>query len=118
MAATTEKISALPTASTAADLAYFVGIKDNGDSTFTTQKFSLSQLRTELAATTKKLITVAAGPDSSTLTDTFFASEISEISTNNQCYLLGVDYTQDTGTRTITGIRITFSGGQKLLARI
>jgi hypothetical protein len=118
MATTTEKISVLPSASTCADLAFFVGIKNNGDGTYTTQKFSLAQLKAEIATTDKKLITVAAGPDSHDLVDSFFATTISEISTQGQCYLNGVDFTQNIGATKITGSVISFTAGQKILAKI
>lgn len=61
----------------------------------------------------KSWIIITAATNGSTLTDVFLQTHtISEIVTQGQSYLVGVDFTQ-TGD-TITGITITFFAGQVL----
>lgn len=62
------------------------------------------------AASTWKIVTVAA--NGNTITDSFLLTNtISEITTQGQSYLVGVDFTQTGGT--ITGINgLTFFAGQ------
>lgn len=67
----------------------------------------------------KKRITVSTtSEDFKTITDGFFSNVISEIVTDNQSYINGVDFTQDTTAQTITGNVISFYVGQVLIAKI
>jgi hypothetical protein len=96
--------------------AYFVGTFDNGDGTFSDYKYSFSQLVSAVSALTSKVITPAS--DSVSLTDTFFASSVYMIAMNSQIYVLGVDFSQNTSTNTVTLINgASFLTGQKILAK-
>lgn len=62
-------------------------------------------------------IIIEVTENSTSLTNSFFASHtISEITTQGQSYLVGVDFTQSGDT--ITGIDISFSIGQILKAEV
>lgn len=68
----------------------------------------------QLIALLRKVITVSTG--GSTLTDTFFSNDITEIVANNQCYIVDVDFTQS-GT-TITATSFSFYAGQTIIAKL
>jgi len=109
-----DQITDCPSITTAA---YFVGTFDNGDSTFTDYKYSVSDLLAYVASASSLLITVATG--GSTLTDSFFTTTCRSITTGTQTYLLGVDYSQNTSTGVITSLGdLSFFVGQKILARL
>lgn len=108
-----DQIASAPSITTAA---YFVGTFDNGDGTFTDYRYSYNQLLESLRIRFSK--TIICPSDSATLVDVFFANPVSMIVTGTQTYILSVDYTQNTGTNTITGTTITFSTGQIILARL
>lgn len=81
-----------------------LGRRDNGDGTFT-----------DFIYQSKKIIT--AGSSGSSLTDAFFSNTITEIVTNGQAYMVGVDFTQL--STTITWINgASFVAGQKLIAKL
>lgn len=99
-------------------LSSIVGIKDNGDGTFTNYRFSSAQITSFVLANSRKVITAATaniGAGGTTLTDAFFSDTINEIVTNSQAYILGIDFTQ-TGT-TITALNFGFYDTQKLIAK-
>lgn len=111
-----EKLSIFPIAPDLSDVDYVIGVRDNGDGTFTNYKYTPEQIAAYVgsAGASTKRIVVADSGDS--LTDIFFSNAINAILTNNQTYLLDVDYTQDTGTETITGTTISFFETQVLIA--
>jgi len=88
-------------------LSYIVGYEYGGDN----KRYSAN----DIASFLSKLVTAAS--DSGDLTDSFLASTISMIVTNGQSYLKDVDFTQNTGTSTITGVTIGFFTGQKILLK-
>lgn len=96
----------------------FIGVKDNGDGTFTDIRVSAAALTTYLLAQTRKPITALTaniGAGGTTLTDPFFADGLSEICANSQSYINTVDFTV-TGN-TVTGINFNFYDGLKLIAK-
>ena len=104
-----EKFSQLTTGTAgSAGTDYYAGVRDNGDGTYTNYKYPTSGA--------KKIITVAAAGAS--LTDVFFANSVTYLMSNNQIFIIGVDFSQDTATNTITGITTTFAAGQVLIAVI
>ncbi len=110
------KLSDIDSTVALASSASLIGVNDLGGGSFSDQRWSIAQVATYILSGLKKLITV--GSDGTTLTDVFFSTSVSELITNNQSYLLGVDYSQNTSTNTITGLTISFTSGQKILARI
>jgi len=104
------KLSAFTIQPSITSMDYFVGVRDNGDGTFSNYKYTATQLTSQL----KKTITVAS--TGSTLTDSFFSNTLSEIVMNNQSYIATVDFSQ--AGNVITGITISFVSGQKIIAKI
>ena len=105
---------------TLASTGSFIGVRDNGDGTFTDIRVSASEMVNYLLSQTRKAITAVSeniGSLGTTLTDPFFSVNVSVIITNSQAYLNGVDFTQNTGTSTITGVNITFYDTQKILCQ-
>lgn len=106
------KFSELDVQDTLASVDLIVGIKDNGDGTFTNYTYSYSGIIAAAKTETRKAIT--ATTDSSDLTDSWIdGKDIQCIITQSQAYLLDEDYTQSGDT--ITGLNITFFTGQKIL---
>lgn len=99
-------------------LSSIVGIKDNGDGTFTNYRFSAAQLTAFVLSSTRKRIEALSaniGAGGTTLTDPFFSETISEITTNTQSYISGVDFTQSGSI--ITGVNMSFYDTQILIAK-
>lgn len=110
-----EKFSSISEAVDLTSFDSFVGIRDNGDGTFSNYRFTYAQIAALAQGSNKKIITVT--DDGSTLTDVFFdTNTITEIDTNNQVYIVGVDFSQNGDT--ITGLTITFFIGQVLIAKV
>lgn len=98
----------------------FVGVRDNGDGTFTDIRVSASEMVRYITESSRKIITALdanIGAGGTTLTDPFFLIPISELITNSQAYIKDVDFTQNTSTGTVTGLNMTFYDTQKLIAR-
>lgn len=96
----------------------FIGVKDNGDGTFTDIRVSVAALTTFLLEQTRKTITALdanIGAGGTTLTDPFFTGGLSEIVAYGQSYISGVDFTI-TGN-TMTGINFAFYNNLKLIAK-
>lgn len=89
-----------------------VAVRDNGDGTYTDYRLSGAAL----SGLTRQKITVVTG--GTTLTDAFFdGNTITAILTNNQAYIVDVDFSQSGDT--ITGIGdFSFASGQVLIAMI
>jgi len=99
-------------------LSSIVGVKDNGDGTFTNYRFSSAQITSLVLTNSRKVITAATANISgggTTLTDAFFSETINEIVTNTQCYINGIDFTQSGSV--ITGVNFSFYDTQKLIAK-
>lgn len=107
-----KKISQVIKSDNITDKDYFLGVRDNGDGTYSDFLYSPAQV----VGANKKIINVVVGGQ--TLTDTFFSNQISEIITDAQVYIVGIDFTIDTTTQTITGLTISFRTGQTLIAVI
>lgn len=105
-----KKLSQIPLPASLNGTETFVGVRDNGDTTFSDYRYSISEIA---SIGRKRIIVPATGP---TLTDVFFSNTISEIVADNQVYISGDDFTQ-VGT-TITGVTISFTSGQKIIAKI
>jgi hypothetical protein len=105
-----KKLSQIPPASSINGTEVLVGVRDNGDGTFTDYTYPA----TSIAGMGRKRIIVPANGD--TLTDPFFANTITEIIADNQVYISVDDFTQS-GT-TITGVTISFTSGQKIIAKL
>lgn len=114
MSTGTIKISALNTIPSLSSFALFTGVLNNEDGTFTNYNFTPQQLLTFIGTNNKVKFTV--GTTGNTITNGFFSNIISKIYTNYQVYLAGDDFTQS-GT-TITGVTISFSSGQTIMAEI
>ena len=96
----------------------FIGVKDNGDGSYTDIRVTAAALTSFLLEQSRKIITVAAenvGAGGTTLTDAFFTGGVSEITANSQSFVLGEGFTI-TGN-VATAINFTFYAGQKLLAK-
>lgn len=106
-----EKLSAFTTAPDATNMDFFVGVRDNGDGTFSNYKYTLAQIQTGGTAR----ITVAESGD--TITDSFFESNtISTLFTDRSVYISDIDFTQDGGS--IRGIGISFYETQVIIASV
>lgn len=109
------KLSQFDTAPSLASMDYFVGVRDNGDGTFSNYKYTYAQIAALASAGASVRITVSS--DSNELTNAFFEDNtITYIYTYGQVYISGVDFTQSGDT--ITGITISFSTGQVLIAKV
>lgn len=109
------KLSQFDTAPDLVSMDYFIGVRDNGDGTFTNYKYTYAQIAALAAGGNQVRITVDA--DGTTLTNAFFeTATINKIFTNNQCYLSEQDFTQSGDT--ITGVTISFYAGQLLIASV
>lgn len=93
---------------------YILTVRDNGDVTGTDNRMTLLTLASYFAPLTKKVVTASAGQ---TITDAFLANPITEFSTGTQNYIIGEDFTQNTGTETIT-FATGFFTGQKVLLKM
>lgn len=107
------KLSDIPTASAVPDGTVVTGITPNGDGTFSNYNFSQEQIALIAALYGKKKI--VSGIDGPTLTDVFFASEISFFIAGNQIYVADADFTQNTTANTITWTGTDFYTGQIIL---
>lgn len=97
----------------------FVGVRDNGDGTFTDIRVTASELVANVLANTRKVVTVLnenIGAGGTTLTDIFFTNTITEIVVGAQAYIAGVDFAQNGSI--ITGFNFSFYDGQKLIAKL
>jgi hypothetical protein len=111
----TLKLSGFDTAPDLIDVDFFIGVRDNGDGTFSNYKYTYAQVAALASGATQVRITV--GADGSTITNSFFSTNtITKIFTNNQVYLSDVDFTQSGDT--ITGVTISFYETQVLIASI
>lgn len=94
---------------------YFIGVRDNGDGSFSNYKYTYAQIAALAAGGNQVRITVDA--DGNIITNAFFeTTTINKIFTNGQVYLSDVDFSQVGDT--ITGITITFYTGQVLIASL
>lgn len=95
----------------------FVGVEDSGTGTGVDGKYTLGQAM----AFMKQAITVdnsayVISNTGHTLTGAYFSNTITEIVTNNQCYIVGVDFSQaGTAISWINGN--TWNLTQKLIAK-
>lgn len=112
-----QKFSLVPNGASITDTTYFFAAVYNGAAWVNTgYKFTIAQLQAALLTLNRKVITCTV--NDTTIEDVFFATDIVEICCNNQTYLIGVDFTQDTSLHIITGIGgLSFSIGQVILAR-
>lgn len=109
------KLSAFDTAPSLESMDFFVGVRDNGDGSFSNYKYTYAQIAALAAGGQQVRITVDA--DGNTITNAFFeTTTINKIFTNGQVYLSDVDFSQTDDT--ITGITITFYTGQVLIASL
>ena len=89
-----------------------IGVEYDGSSAYTNQRFTMAQLYGFLS----KIVT--AGATSATCTDAFFAIPIKSLVVNGQTFLLNVDFTQNTGTTSVTFTNgMGFDLNQKFLAQ-
>lgn len=106
-----EKLSAFTTAPSATDMDFFVGVRDNGDGTFSNYKYTLAQIK----AGGKQVVT--STEDGKSMTDDYFSNPISVLLTDSQAYALDIDFEQD--GETITWLNDNrFYIGQQLQAQI
>lgn len=110
------KISQLTTAPDTSGEILFPGIKNNGDGTYTNYKYTNDQVAAIAAAGSSLLFTVTG--DSVNISDAFFALPVSDIITQGQAYIVGVELTQDLTTQTLTLVNgSTFITGQIVLIK-
>jgi hypothetical protein len=118
------KFSEIPNGSSVTGTTYFIaavyagGVWSNAGQKFTAQQIQdavIVTMRKNITALTANISTVTVAND--TLTDAFFADDITSILTNSQAYIVGVDFTQNTGDSTITLINgSNFNNNQVLIA--
>jgi len=110
-----EKLSIFPVPADLQSVDFFIGVRDNGDGTFTNYKYTYAQVAALASGAPSIRITVDT--DGDTLTNSFFAdNNISAIATQGQYYLSEAFFTQSGDT--ITGVGISFSVGQILIAYV
>jgi len=109
----TMKFSELPVDATFNSDTRIIVIQPNDSGGFDNYYATPAQIS---SGASRKLITSAV--TGTTLTDVFFANPITGLATNNQFYIIGENFTQDTGTNTITGVNISFYTGQILIAYV
>lgn len=111
-----QKFSTVTTGSTITATTYFFAAVYNGVSWVNAgNKFTIATL--SAAVSTENRVLITSTVNSATIVDAFFATAITAIFTSNQSYLIDVDFTQDTGATSITGIGgLTFSIDQVILA--
>lgn len=96
-----------------------VGVRDNGDGTYTDIRITGPEVINFLLSQTRKLITAVGssiGAGGATYTDPFFVNPITEIVTGTQTFIRDVDFTQ--AGAIITAINFGFYDTQKFLARL
>lgn len=107
------KFSELDTAPEFSELDYIVGIRYNEETElYENYIYEAAEVKEYVKAQLRKIITVSE--DGSSITNPVFdGNSVQALLTDNQTYLLDVDFTQDGDT--ITGNRISFYTSQKIL---
>lgn len=107
------KFSELNTAPEFSELDYIVGIRYNEETElYENYIYQAADVKEYVKGQLRKIITVSE--DGNSITDTnFIGNSVQALLTDNQVYILDVDFTQDGDT--ITGNRISFYTSQKIL---
>lgn len=110
------KLSSFPTTQPVTDDMRFVGTFDNGDGTFTDYNVTTAQMIAFVSGQSRKTITAASTANS--LSDSFFSEAITYFISNNQTYIIDVDFTQSLSGQIIAFIDplVNFASGQVLIA--
>lgn len=109
----TMKFSELPVDADFNSDTRIIVIQPDGSGGFNNYYATPAQIAT---GASRKVITADA--TGTTITDVFFANPITGIATSNQFYIIGENFTQDTGTNSITGVNLSFYSGQILIAYV
>lgn len=109
----TMKFSELPADTEFDESTRIIVIQPDGSGGFNNYYATPAQVA---SGASRKVIT--ANATGTTITDSFFANPITAIATSNQFYIIGENFTQDTGAQSITGVNLSFYSGQILIAYV
>lgn len=109
------KLSQIPAASSFTLTDTLVGVRNNGDGTFTDYLYTGAQVMAFVSANNQAELTITiAGTH---ITNDFFVNPISLIVTNGQAYIANVDFTQVGETLTFTN-GASYTVGQVVLFKM